>query len=62
MHDEPDLGAHLQSCRRVGYLIPSIGWFVGRNVAVGQGSPQVAHTVKQQIKEHTTNFFTLISL
>lgn len=28
----------------------------------GQGSPQVAHTVKQQIKEHMTNFFTLILL
>lgn len=28
----------------------------------GWGSPQVAHTVKQQIKECTTNFFTLILL
>lgn len=28
----------------------------------GKGSPQVAHTFKQQIKEHTTNFFTLILL
>lgn len=28
----------------------------------GWGSPQVAYMVKQQIKEHTTNFFTLILL